>query len=115
MNTIATLVFHINYYVQPVLNGIHGKPLNASDQFSFDLPPIESEDDWQKLVAKALKEAENLALEIERINETQLFEDFVDLKYGNYYRNLLGIIEHTHYHLGQISLIKKLLKETHSK
>jgi hypothetical protein len=31
-------------------------------------------------------------------------------KYGNYYRNLHGIIEHTHYHLGQIVLIKKLLK-----
>jgi len=30
-------------------------------------------------------------------------------KYGNYYRNFHGIIEHCHYHLGQIVLIKKML------
>jgi hypothetical protein len=28
-------------------------------------------------------------------------------KYGNYYRNIHGIIEHIHYHLGQIVLIEK--------
>ena len=32
-------------------------------------------------------------------------------KYGNYFRNLTGIIEHLHYHLGQIVLIKKLIAE----
>ena len=31
--------------------------------------------------------------------------------HGNYYRNLHSIIEHTYYHLGQISLIKKILNE----
>ena len=111
LNTIAVLVFHINYYVKPILNGIHGKPLDASDRFSFDLPPIQSDEDWQNLVQKALTDAENLANEIEMINEAKLFEDFSDPKYGSFYRNFLGIIEHTHYHLGQISLIKKLLKE----
>ena len=40
-----------------------------------------------------------------------LWETFADEKYGHYYRNLHGIIEHTHYHLGQIVLIKKLLQQ----
>lgn len=111
-NTIAQLVFHINYYVKPVSNGIRNEPLNASDQFSFDLPPINSEEEWQKLIHKVLNDAENLAIEIESIEETKLFDDFTDPKYGSYFRNLLGIIEHTHYHLGQISLIKKYLKIT---
>jgi len=110
LNTIAVLVFHINYYVQPILNGIHGKPLDASDKFSFDLPPIQSDEDWQNLVQKALTDAENLAHAIENIDESILFKDFSDPKYGSFYRNFLGIIEHTHYHLGQISLIKKLLQ-----
>lgn len=48
---------------------------------------------------------------LETLDEAKLFEDFADPKYGNYYRNLHGIIEHTHYHLGQIVLIKKLLKD----
>ena len=50
LNTIATLVFHINYYVNPVLKVLQGQPLNASDKFSFDVPIINSDDDWQKLV-----------------------------------------------------------------
>lgn len=111
LNTIATLVFHINYYVNPVFKVLQAQALNASDKYSFDAPPIKSEDDWQKLVNKVFIEAELFAIQIETLNEAQLFEDFADCKYGNYYRNLFGIIEHTHYHLGQISLIKKILNE----
>ncbi len=114
LNTIAALVFHMNYYVSVVLKVLQGEPLNASDKFSFDLSPITSAEDWQKLVNKTLTEAELFAAEIEKMNETQLFEVFSNPKYGNYYRNLHGIIEHTHYHLGQISLIKKILNETSS-
>ncbi|WP_316820865.1 DUF1572 domain-containing protein [Pedobacter gandavensis] len=109
LNNIAVLVFHMNYYVSAVLKVLEGEPLNASDKLSFDLPEIHSEEDWQRLITKTLSEAESFALQIERLKEEQLFEDFIDPKYGNYYRNLQGIIEHTHYHLGQISLIKKIL------
>ena len=40
LNTIATLVFHINYYVTAVTKVLQGASLNASDKFSFDLPEI---------------------------------------------------------------------------
>ncbi len=109
LNTIATLVFHINYYVNPQLEVLQGKPLQASDKYSFDLPPIMNEADWQELVAKAFREATLFAEQVEQLPESKLHEDFADPKYGSYYRNLLGIIEHTYYHLGQIVLIKKLL------
>lgn len=111
LNTIAALVFHSNYYVSSVLKVLQGGPLTASDKFSFDLPPITSSNEWQELVIKTMNEAELFALQIEKLDEVKLFEVFVDSKYGNYYRNILGIIEHTHYHLGQISLIKKILNE----
>ena len=111
LNTIATLVFHINYYVNPVLKVLQGGQLIANDKFSFDLQPINSEEDWQKIITKALAEAVLLANQIEKLAEEKLVEDFSDAKYGSYYRNLHGIIEHTHYHLGQISLLKKLIKE----
>lgn len=112
LNTIAVLVFHINYYVSAILKVLQGQPLNAHDKFSFDLPPITTEEEWQELISKALTEAEELALQIENLAEAKLDQDFDNPKYGNYYRNLLGVIEHTHYHLGQISLIKKMVKET---
>lgn len=114
LNTIASLVFHINYYVDAVIKVLHGEPLKANDQFSFDLKPVNSEDDWQKLVARVFAQAEKLAAGIESLDEQKLFEVFQDQKYGNYYRNISGIIEHAHYHLGQIVLIRKLLNESKS-
>ncbi|MGN6163929.1 MAG: hypothetical protein ACTHOF_05240 [Flavisolibacter sp.] len=52
LNTIAALVYHINYYVSAVLKVLQGEPLTASDKYSFDLPPIQSDRDWQHLMDK---------------------------------------------------------------
>ena len=112
-NTIATLVFHMNYYVSAVTKVLQGGPLNAKDAYSFDHPPITSQTDWEALLNKTLDEAEAFALLIEALPESKLWEDLTHEKYGNYYRNLHGIIEHCHYHLGQIVLIKKLLPNGH--
>lgn len=108
-NTIATLVYHMNYYVSAVLKVLQGESLNAKDIYSFDHPPVLSADDWQRLLDKVWTDAEDFAVLIEQLPEDKLGADFTDEKYGNYYRNLHGIIEHIHYHLGQIVLIKKLL------
>ncbi|MDP4262403.1 MAG: DUF1572 domain-containing protein [Bacteroidota bacterium] len=110
-NTIATLVYHTNYYVNEVLKVLKGEPLNAHDKFSFDHPPIESREDWNNLLDKTWDDAENFAALIEQLPESKLWVSFADEKYGNYYRNIHGIIEHTHYHLGQIVLIKKLASQ----
>ncbi|SJZ85065.1 hypothetical protein SAMN04488128_1011849 [Chitinophaga eiseniae] len=110
LNTIAVLVFHVNYYVSAVLKVLKGGPLQASDKYSFDLPPVTSEEDWQQLVSKTLAEAATFADAMEQLEDRQLADDFTDGKYGSWYRNLAGIIEHTHYHLGQISIIKKMIK-----
>jgi len=108
-NTIAALVYHMNYYVSAVLKVLQGEPLDASDKFSFDHPPILSREDWEKLLNKIWADAENFASLIRELPENKLGEIFSDEKYGSYYRNIHGIIEHCHYHLGQIILIKKLL------
>ncbi len=109
LNTIAALVFHINYYVSAVLKVLQGEPLNAHDKYSFDLPKIQSQKDWENLLDKIWKDAENFALLVEQLPESKLWENLSDEKYGNYYRNIHGIIEHIHYHLGQIVLVKKIL------
>jgi len=115
LNTIATLVFHINYYVSAVTKVLQGAPLTAHDKYSFDLPPIQNQEDWEKLLNKTWSDAENFALLIEQLPESKLGDIFSDEKYGNYYRNIHGIIEHTHYHLGQIVLIKKILLQNDKK
>lgn len=108
-NTIAVLVYHMNYYVSAVLKVLQGQPLAASDKFSFDLPAIQSEADWENLLHKTWADAENFANLVEQLPENRYGEIFVDDKYGTYFRNMHGIIEHIHYHLGQIVVIKKLL------
>jgi hypothetical protein len=115
LNTIAALVFHMNYYIDAVLKVLQGEPLNAHDKYSFDHPPILSQEDWNGLLDKSWRDAENFACLIEQLPEHKLWETFLDEKYGNYYRNIHGIIEHSHYHLGQIVLIKKILMQRNEK
>jgi DinB family protein len=108
-NTILALVYHMNYYVVAVIKVLRGGPLDAHDKYSFDHPPISSQQDWQNLLDKIWADAETLAGLIEQVPDAKLGEDFLDGKYGTWYRNLAGVIEHIHYHLGQIVLIRRML------
>lgn len=110
LNTIATLAFHVNYFVAAALDVLEGKPLNAHDQYSFNHPPILSQGDWENFLNKIWADAEKFAVLLEKLPENKLWENFSEKKYGNYYRNLQGIIEHMHYHLGQIALLKKIIQ-----
>ena len=109
-NTIATLVYHMHYYIAAVAGVLRSEPLTAKDQYSFNHPPITSQEDWNELLNRTWKDAEDFASLIEQLPDSKLSETFVDEKYGNYYRNLHGIIEHLHYHLGQIVIMKKFLQ-----
>ncbi|WP_370392054.1 DUF1572 domain-containing protein [uncultured Winogradskyella sp.] len=109
-NTIADLTFHIDYYIAGVANVLKGGTLDIKDKFSFDYPPITSEDDWDNLVTKFCADAEEFIALVEKMPDEKLLSDFVDKQYGTYVRNIDVMIEHTYYHLGQIILIKKRLK-----
>lgn len=111
-NTIAALTYHVSYFVQALLTVLQGEPLNAHDKYSFDHPPILSQEDWDKLLNTVWSDVQNAVGLIEQLPESTLGDNFTDEKYGNYYRNIHGIIEHTHYHLGQIVLIKKILLQS---
>ena len=110
LNTILALTFHIGYYVTGVLEVFNNRPLLIKDKFSYEYPDITTEIEWKQFIDTLLLNAETLAQHIELLTEDQLHQDFTDAKYGNYFSNINGIIEHTHYHLGQISLIKKLIR-----
>ena len=108
-HTIAELVFHMNYFVRATIKVLRGGPLDASDKFSFDCPPISCEEDWQRLVRSSLADAEELASLIENMLDEQLLQNFADEQYGTNYRCLHGPVEHCHYHLGQIAFLKAML------
>ena len=115
LNTIAALTYHINYYVSAVLKVLQGEILEAHDKFSFDVPLIQSQQDWETLLNKVWADAETFAKLVEQLTDEKLNEYLADEKYGNYFRNLHGIIEHSHYHLGQIVIIKKIILQGEGK
>lgn len=109
LNTIAALTYHINYYLAGLLNVFNGGELLIRDKYSFDLPPIRSKEDWENLVHQFFSNAEQFAAHVEKMADEKFDEPFVDLKYGTYLRNIEGVIEHSYYHLGQVSLIRKMV------
>ncbi len=108
-NTIAAITYHIGYYVTAIANVLKGAPLEAHDKYSFDHPPINSQEEWESLVNKTWTDAENYISMAAQLPDEKLPGTFVLEKYGTYHRNLLGLIEHTHYHLGQIVILKKII------
>ena len=108
-NSISKLVYHINYYSAAILKVFEGGPLDASDKFSFDVPPINSASDWDAITQKLYQDADRLIERVDQYDPQKWMEPFAGGKYGSYYRNVAGLIEHSHYHLGQIVIIKKML------
>lgn len=109
-NTIAALAYHIHYFVEVVLKVLQGGPLQGSDSVSFDVPPITSEEQWQQLLTGMWRDAEAFANLLEKLPDDKYAQLFAGEKYGTWFRNVHGIIEHTHYHMGQIVIIKKLVQ-----
>lgn len=111
LHTIATLTYHIYYYIKVALPVLKGEALNAHDKFSFDHPPFHSEEDWAQFQEQIWRDVQDFVAAVRALPDSQLEAAFYDKKYGSHYRNLLGTIEHSHYHLGQLALIKKIIRQ----
>ena len=71
--------------------------------FSFGTKQIEGSD--------LLDNAERFANHLDGFTQADLERPFADSKYGDYQKNMNVLIEHSYYHLGQIALIKKMIRE----
>jgi len=107
-NSILKLTYHIAYYLIPLLQVLKGSAFDAHDKFSFDHLIIDSQDAWIAMQDQIWKDVHELISLVESLPDEILDKPFFDKKYGTYYRNLSGFIEHTHYHLGQIAILKKI-------
>ena len=101
--------YHINYYLDGLLNVFDGGKLEIRDRYSFELPQILSEEDWQQLRNRLFFNAERFASAVEQMPDEKFDQPFIEEKYGSYLRNIEAVIEHGYYHLGQISLLRKLI------
>ncbi len=110
LNTIAALAYHIHYYFWGQLQVLKGGPLEIRDKYAFDHPEFPSEESWQAFLDTLWTDMEEYVRYVEQLSDEQLEQTFVDEKYGTYCRNILGVMEHAYYHLGQITLVKKLVR-----
>jgi hypothetical protein len=111
LNSIADLTFHIDYYLAGVLNVLEGGELEIKDKFSFTYKNIESQKGWKQMIDKFCIDSEKFIRAVENMTNEDLENIFVKKEYGNYFRNLTVMSEHCYYHLGQIMLIKKMIKQ----
>lgn len=114
LNTIAILIYHINYYLAGTIKVFEGGPWEVEDQYSFDCPPIQSQEAWETLRDEMLANADIYGKHVAKLSEEQLDSIFVDESHGSYRRNIEGMIEHSYYHLGQITFLKKMMADSPS-
>ena len=110
-NTIAALVHHLSFYNEVVLKRIMGINPRINETNGFDVPAIRNEQEWEQLKKRNLESAYQLADAVKGLPEERLFELTVT-GHSTHYKALHGIAEHAHYHLGQIVLLKKLIRQT---
>ena len=109
LNSIALLTFHLNYYLAGLIPVFDGGALEIRDKFSFDMPLLQSEKDWENIVKDFISNAKVYIEKVRALKDNQLAEPFVDPKYGSYQRIIEAMIEHAYYHLGQVVIIRKLV------
>lgn len=108
LNSIAEITFHINYYLAGLLNVFNGGALDISDKYSFSMNELKSAMDWNNLVQELLINSEKFSSKVENMDDNILDSSFIDDSYGTNIRNIEAVIEHSYYHLGQITLLNKI-------
>ena len=110
-NTIASILHHITFWNRLMIKRIQGIDVLVDEKNGYDMPLIQTEEDWQQLQIDNNLSAHELAAAIAHFDETMLGESLI-LGRSSAYKNLQGTVEHVHYHLGQMVILKNLVKTT---
>lgn len=108
-NSIASIVHHLVFWNRIMIQRIQGVLPEIPAANGFDVPWIESDADWKNLLNAMLASAAELALEIKNVADAKLEMPIVT-GFTSAYKNLQGTVEHIHYHLGEIMILKKLIR-----
>jgi uncharacterized damage-inducible protein DinB len=101
-NSAAAVLFHIHYYQKAQLAVLQGGPLLAKDSESFHHSQWEHESDWLQFGSTVIDTGRELEAVIAQLPESIWSEPFVKAEYGSYETNLIGMLEHSYYHFGQL-------------
>jgi uncharacterized damage-inducible protein DinB len=110
-NTIAALLHHITFWNLEVMQRAKGITTQVDEANGFNHPALNTGAHWQQLKEDNIQSAHKLAAAINQFDETKLFEP-METHTSSAYKNFQGAVEHVHYHLGQIVILKKLIRNT---
>ncbi len=108
-NSIASILYHITYYNVVVRKRLDGIGTEIPESNGFDMPPVNTDEDWVQLKNYNNTSAHELAEKIREVDEARLHEPIIEGQ-STFYKNMQGCVEHIHYHLGQIVLLKNLMR-----
>ncbi|PSK91579.1 DinB family protein [Taibaiella chishuiensis] len=111
-NTIASLLHHITFYNKVIQQRLQGTDPVIGEANGFDLPPVHNAEDWIWMKTLNLQSATDLAEMIRQLPDTVLHQSIGNVPgASSYYKQLHGVIEHAYYHLGQIVILKNLIRK----
>jgi hypothetical protein len=112
-NTIAGILYHTGFYNWVIQQRLKGENPEINSSNGFDVPEVHNERDWKELKQNVLQSAQELAQMIDTYPEERLMLPIVE-DASSVYKSIHGVIEHAHYHLGQIVILKNLIRKQKS-
>lgn len=109
VNSIASLLQHLTYWNRVMVKRINGIEVSDTEDNGFFGPFLHDEKDWIWLKEDNIASAHELANSIRSFNEARLELPILP-DHASAYKNLQGSVEHVHYHLGQIVILKHLIR-----
>ncbi len=110
-NNIAALTHHITYYIRVVEHRLLGNNFDPKHNESFRLKSLEGDVDWKEQQEHLHQAIHDLADAVRNIDDSRMGEPLKPTG-SSVYKSLHGVIEHCYYHLGQIIMLKKLLRSS---
>ncbi|RYE23733.1 MAG: DinB family protein [Sphingobacteriaceae bacterium] len=108
-NTIAALLHHLTYWNRVMVSRLNGTVVNVPEANGYDVPVLSAEQDWEDIKVDNLRSARELASAILSFQKQDLSKPILP-GYPSAYKSLQGSVEHIHYHLGQIVILKHLVE-----
>ncbi len=108
-NTIASLLHHITFWNRVMVQRIKGVNVSIDEHNGYNVPHLQTENDWLREKVDNNISCHELALAIDGFEEAKLSQPLLEGG-SSAYKNLQGTVEHVHYHLGQIVILKKLIR-----
>jgi hypothetical protein len=108
-NTIASLLHHLTFWNRVMTRRAQGIDTEIEESNGFAMPVLQSEADWDAVRADNIRSAHELAAAIRQLENLSFTEPILP-NYSSVYKNLQGSVEHIHYHLGQLVVLKNLVR-----